>query len=120
MWGRFDNHQPDFDLEHFLAWSMAAIVLAGILLILLRTQRRQQGNFTSNSSSRLFGELCQAHELSPGERRMLKRLARTRSLSNPALLFVEPRFFNGRTLPKDSRIDMAEIERLRNQLFQHP
>jgi hypothetical protein len=117
VWGRFDHQRPRFDLGHFLMWSFVAMAMAGITLFVLRKQRRDSRGFTSNSPRKLFGELCRAHGLAFSERRVLKQLAYFRNAAHPALLFVEPRYFDSATLPTALESKAQQLQRLQDRLF---
>jgi hypothetical protein len=117
IWGRFDHERPRFDATH--VWTILSLValIIGLAVVSYRSSRRTKRHFDVDSPTRLFRELCRAHRLSFGKRRLLKRLAAVRSLSEPALLFVEPRHFDIAHLPDELRQSAEEIWRLRDRLF---
>ncbi len=117
VWGRFDHQRTaDATNQLLILVGMAAILIAA-LWIWFRATRRPKSRFTANSGSKLFRELARAHGLSFSTRRLLKRLAASRKLPSPALLFVEPQHFDPTTLPRTLQPAAKELQRVRAQLF---
>jgi hypothetical protein len=117
IWGRFDHERPRFDAEHL--WTILSIValVVGFAVVSYRSSQRAKRPFDVDKSTKLFRELCRAHRLSFGNRRLLKRLAAARNLSEPTLLFVEPRHFEIGQLPDGLCRYADEIRMLRDCLF---
>jgi hypothetical protein len=113
VWGRFDHERPTYGLCQILLVLSAAVVAIALGLVLLRLV----GRFRTNSSRAFFRELSRAHELSPLNRRALLRLAAARGLTNPSLLFVEPRHFETTDLPPALQLVEKELQLLRERLF---
>jgi hypothetical protein len=123
---RWEHMGDRFSGEHArLSGGEAMLIVGGGVLFILaivllhRAALDSHGRFAfaSNSSRRLFGELCRAHQLGYARRRLLKRLAAARGLSNSALLFVEPQWFDTTNLPVDLTERADELERIRDDLF---
>ena len=113
VWGRFDHERPTYGLGQILLVLGAAGVVTALGLVFLRLA----GRFRTSSSRAFFRELCRAHGLSQSSRRTLKRLAAARGLTNPAVLFVEPRHFEANDVPHAIQGAEDELRRLRDQLF---
>jgi hypothetical protein len=117
VWGRFDHEKPGFGTNQLL-WLLGIVLLLFITAVLKQAiKRRASRTFTSDSSSKLFRELCAAHGLRRTARNLLKRLAAARGLKNAASLFVEPQHFEETTLPIELRPSMLELGRLKKRLF---
>jgi hypothetical protein len=117
VWGRFDHQQPADGMSQTLVVVGMAILVALIFLIWLRANRRERREFQSDSSARLFRELCRAHNLNRADRRLLKRLAVSSGLASQALLFVEPQHFDSANLPRGLQASGNDLQRLRERLF---
>lgn len=65
----------------------------------------------------LFRALCRAHQLSRGECQLLRRLARSHRLNQPALVFVEAERFETEGLGAAWRDEQARLFALRDRLF---
>ncbi len=93
---------------------------AAVILLLWgasRWARRLEGDRTYTNAGRLFYELCRAHGLDAYSRRLLRRLASHARLSQPALVFVEPQWFDPAALPPSLAAEQARLEQLRARLF---
>jgi hypothetical protein len=117
VWGRFDHQRPADGTNQMLVVVGMAAMVALVMLIWLRASRREKRPFSTNSSARLFRELCRAHGLSYANRRLLKRLAAARGLAGPAFVFVEPKHFDTANLPDGLQNSADDVRRLRAQLF---
>ena len=117
VWGRFDHEKPGFSASQLL-WLLGIVALLVVVAAIKQIiKRRAARTFTSDSSSKLFRELCAAHGLRRAARKLLRRLADARGLKNAAALFVEPQHFDAGTLPIELRSNAAELERLSRRLF---
>jgi hypothetical protein len=95
------------------AASLAIIVVAWLISRSFAVRQRRIGN----SPSRLFKDLCLAHNLTNRERQMLGRMAQQFRLQQPAALFVEPAWWEAERLGTSWSRRMPEVERLRKRLF---
>ena len=117
VWGRFDHQRPSFD------WGQTLLIAGGIVLAIIavfvwhRVTGQSCKDFSVHSPARLFRELSRAHGLRLSNRRLLKRLAEARGLANPAVLFVEPKHFDVKTLPAELKPSAGELQQIRNHLF---
>jgi hypothetical protein len=115
VWGRFDHEQPGLTTTHLWTLLSLTALLLATLVVAYRSSRRNKLEFTSDSSRRLFRELCRAHRLTWADRRLLRYLARR--VAQPADLFVDASCFDTVNLPKRLQPSSREIQRLRDQLF---
>ncbi len=113
VWGRFDHKRPAYDSGQLLMilTFVALAVAIGLLLV------RMRSNFQTDSKRGLFSELCRAHGLNSSSRRLLKRLATGRGLTDAATLFVEPRHFESNDLPHALQAAKGDLQRLRDRIF---
>ena len=117
VWGRFDNDRPGTSTSQWMIviGVVAMALLAGMVWRVAK--RRSIKNFSSDSSAKLFRELCAAHGFSRASRRLLKRLAEARGVANPAMLFVEPQHFDAKSLPAELKSSAKELRRVHETLF---
>lgn len=116
VWGRFDHQRPVFGAHELIILVSVAALLAGALFW-EAIKRRREREFWFNSNSRLFAEMCHAHRLDRSSRRLLKQLAASRGLKNPAELFVEPDHFDTTNLPLELKPRAPGVRQLRHELF---
>jgi hypothetical protein len=100
-------------------WQAAAAVLAvvlaaggGLALWLTIRKTARQG------PAALFGELCQAHQLTFADRRLLRHLAHARHLPDPSRLFVEPQLFEGPVIRQAFGAQADRVTALQRRLFE--
>jgi hypothetical protein len=108
--------------EHgvFFYWAViaivAAIVLAFVLLFsLMRRKTRSQARL-------LFTELCNMHQLSIRQRRLLRRLAGMQNMDDPTSLMVDATQWHLDELEKQSQLRKSEVDELRklqSTLYSH-
>jgi len=116
LWGRFDHASTTSEIKPVL-FLLGGFALVAILAIVWNVfKRRSQRLYTSNSTSRLFRELCRAHQLSRADRRLLKNLAAAKAES-PAMLFIKPESFDGSRLPDALKSESTAIRKLHARLF---
>jgi hypothetical protein len=117
VWGRFDDQRPGDETSQLLIIAGVAALLAVAMLIWHLVADRSQRRFTSNSPAHLFRELSNAHGLSNSSRRLLKRVAAAHQIASPALLFVQPGYFDTSNLPASLAPNAKELQTLHDQLF---
>ena len=117
MGDRFSGKHAELNVSDILTLLGLVACLALILLMLHRFSGGSGGRLGGNSRARLFGELCRAHGLGFAARRLLKRLAASRGLESPAMVFVAPGCFNTVDLATELKPSLNEVERLRARLF---
>jgi len=98
---------------------MIAVVAAGIVLAIwvMTLLVRYRSQRTIHSPWQLFQDLCAAQGLSHGERSLARQLARDLQLDQPAVLFVEPAWWEHERLPQGLKRQAAVIDKLRRRLF---
>jgi hypothetical protein len=97
---------------------LTAVTLLVIVTIVWQViSRRRRRDFDYDRPPRLFTELCRAHRLSWSNRRLLKHLAIASGLKSPAMLFVEPEYFDMANVPPTLKASAAELRQLRHKLF---
>lgn len=96
---------------------MIAAVSASVVLVIWFISRlvQRRKRTTANSPWHLFRDLCAAQGFALPERQLLARLAKERNLAQPAMLFVEPAYWELERASGSSRT--AELERLRRRIF---
>jgi hypothetical protein len=103
-------------------WLSVGIIAAGALAIILaawvvlRWLSFRESNLT-HSPWRLYQDLCAAHGLSHRERQLLLRLARGFRLEQPAVLFVEPAWWDAERLGASFGSQLSALDKLRKKLF---
>ena len=97
--------------------AVAIAIIAAIWLTIHYFQSQQQ--HAQNSPWRLFTDLCALHELTRRQRHVLTRLARQYQLAQPAVLFIEPKWWEADQLGPTWSRHLPELRRLRLQIFSH-
>jgi hypothetical protein len=117
VWGRFDHQRPGFNPSQ-LVFLFTGIVVAIAAAVVWRVLKRRGARmFSSDSAAKLFRELCAAHGINRSGRRLLKQLADASGVSDPATLFVEPRYFQAEKIPRELRTSANELRLLGETLF---
>lgn len=86
--GGFRNYRSQFDSGDIALLVAGLTMLIGVLWLVARWSERRVRN---DSSLSLFWNLSKAHELTWSDRWLLWRIARNKRVSEPALLFLDPR-----------------------------
>jgi hypothetical protein len=117
VWGRFDHERPGINPNHLIV--VATVILMAVVAAVTwrMLKRRAAKTFSSDNSAKLFRELCAAHGIRRGDRRLLKELAAASGNVDPATLFVEPRYFEPRNLPHDMKASEKKLRLLEEMLF---
>ena len=110
------GHRVDWD--NLIIWGglFALVVVAMILLSRHFSQKESRGG--THNPHTLFHELCRAHGLNRGMRRLLMRLAMEHKLEYPASIFLEPDQFAAEQLPETLRSKSMQYAKLRDRLFE--
>jgi hypothetical protein len=121
--GGFSNLGNTFHQEGaIVGWQAVGIIvgtattLIGMFWLTTRLLRARQKRST-NCPWQLFKELCAAHDLSYRDRQLLTQLAQQHRLEQPAMLFVEPTWWEADKLGRGWQRSLAEIHGLRDRLF---
>jgi hypothetical protein len=101
--------------EVLILAAVTLLVVAAIIYQSISSRRRR--DFAYDRPPRLFFELCKAHKLNWSNRRLLKQLAAARGVKFPAMLFVEPDYFETTNLPAALQPAATELRNLRRKLF---
>jgi hypothetical protein len=118
VWGRFDHGRSGINTSHAVTFLGALALLALVLFAWHCLSRPAARKFSCDSSRRLFRELCGAHRLNLSRRRLLKRLASARQIADPAMLFLQPEYFETTSLPAHLESSTVEIQKLHDRLFE--
>lgn len=112
---RFRPGQAGGGAAMWLTLLMAAAGLALVWLAIQALSRHRQR--LRHSPWRLFRDLCAAHRLTRRQRQLLRRLAQAQQLSQPAVLFLDPRAWDLAPLgPLDPRT-RHDLETLQRELL---
>jgi hypothetical protein len=105
------------DLSDVLLWGGVLLGVAVGVWVLARISSKQQTRRRTNYPRGLFRELCQAHQLSHGDKKLLQHIARWQRLPHPSRLFLEPERFDTMNLSSPLQAKQSEISALRERLF---
>ena len=94
----------------------AAVTIIGLAWLAMRFLRSRQKKI-SHCPWRLFKDLCAAHELNYRDRQLLTQLARQHRLQQPAVLFVEPAWWDTDRLGAAWQRSLGEVQALQERLF---
>ncbi len=86
--GGFRSNRAQFDSGDVVVFLVG---LAAVIAVLWLVARWSERRVRSDSSVGLFLTLAKAHAVSWGDRWLLWRIARARGVTEPALLFLDPR-----------------------------
>ena len=121
--GFFSNLGNTFHQEGaIVGWEAAGIIVgvattlipaAWLTMRFLKVRKRR----ISHCPWRLFKDLCAAHELTHRERQLLTQLAHQHRLQQPAMLFIEPVWWEADRLGNAWQRSLAELHSLRDRLF---
>lgn len=95
------------------AAATAIILLTWLVMVLVRYRAQRTGH----SPWQLFHDLAAAHGLSYSERTLVRQLARDLQLDQPAVLFVEPAWWDRDRLPTALQSHAPLLDKLRKRLF---
>ena len=110
------GHRVDWD--NLIIWGgLIALVVVAMILLSRHFSQKEPRRGRHNPHA-LFHELCRAHGLDRGTRRLLMRLAVANRLENPASVFLEPDQFAREQLPDKLRSKSKQYANLRDRLFE--
>jgi len=111
---RFLFAAGDENLPIYLGIMVVLIVaISAVVFVVNRVFHR----WRYNSHASLFRGLCRVHGLDRKTRGLLKQLAQHHRLSQPALLFVEPKWFSPKTLGTRFASQQKDLMELAKRLF---
>lgn len=111
--GEYSHSLAGRIVADFLILSILAVLFTSLTYLIWRQLRERRANLPQG----LFAELCAAHGLSKAEQRLLRRLAKRQTLTDPLPLFIEPRYFETCDKFADLRDQKALLAQLRQRLF---
>ena len=113
----FRRTGPGLELIDFLpAAIVLALVVVGIV-VAVKFYKRSDFSKPCDDPGKMFRQLCAAHKLDLGSRRLLMQLATAREMAHPAVVFVTPTAFHADDLPTSLRQEEARLEELAARLF---
>jgi hypothetical protein len=109
-------------LENLAGWRLGVLAVAAALVVIGITAARSwllkaREHVRQTCPQHLLHELCVAHRLGPGDRKLIQRLARERGLAHPALLFLEPVLWDAGQLGAFGQRHAAALATLQKQVF---
>ncbi|MEM9352831.1 MAG: hypothetical protein AAGA92_07440 [Planctomycetota bacterium] len=120
-WQRLGDglHKPGgrAGLGEMLGVLAGVVALAGLVFAIEHLRRRFDFTLTCNDSTKLFRELCNAHELDYPSRRLLRRVSAAAGFDEPAAVFLSPEWFDPERLPKRLAAEERRLQELRERLF---
>ncbi len=90
MSNHFRGERARWGIDDYVVAALLVAAVAIAVWILSRQAALLERRRHTNSPRALFRQLCRAHGLKFGNRRLLWQLARYHRLEHPARLFVEP------------------------------
>ncbi len=116
MGRNFREASSRFQWSHvFLVLAIIAVLAVAVWLLVRYVHFRETRGF--RNPRRLFKELCAAHGLPRGRRKLLLRLATAHQIALPAALFLEPDRFDVAQLPPSWQSQQVALEELRDAIF---
>jgi len=100
-----------------LVWLLIAIGLITAVALAVFFGNQFVYRRRHNSHPGLFAALCRVHGLDGNTRRLLRQVARSHNLAQPARLLTEPQWLDPVNLRGSVQRRRAELTKLRNRLF---
>lgn len=92
-------------------------VIAAAIVVVLKIRKQNDMTEHCDDPDKLFRELSLAHELDRGSQKLLRQLADSLQLTQPAEIFLKPAYFQTAQIPAELRNEAAELEALEKRLF---
>lgn len=104
-------------MEDLVYWGLilAGVVVVGIIFSFINKLLRRRRGYASPLG--LFLSLCRAHKLKWSECWLLWRLSRSKHLTDPARVFLEPEWFKTPRLSAELRRKATQLNGIYNRLF---
>jgi len=105
------------DFIEMLPYLIGLVVLCAGIAAVVAYLKYNDFSKPCNDPNRLFRELCRAHGLDRGSRKLLQQLAMQTGLVQPAEVFLTPAVFEVNQLPEQLQRERERVMELRGQLF---
>ena len=105
------------DPMDLLPLGIVLVVFAIVIAIVVRVRKRNDMSEPCDDPEKLFRELSMAHELDRGSQKLLRRLANSLQMAQPAEVFLRPACFQAGGIPAALQSETAELEALGKRLF---
>ncbi len=105
------------DFMEMLPYLIGLVVIGAGIAAVVAYIKHNDFSKPCNDPSRLFRELCKAHGLDRGNRKLLQQLAAQTGLAEAADVFLTPAVFDAGQLPEQLRAEGERVQELRGQLF---
>ncbi len=117
MGSRFRGSRGRGDISDLLPYLIGMVVIGIGVAIVVAIAKRKDFSKPCDDPNKLFRQLCIAHHLDFGSRRLLLKLATALDLAQPALVFVTPEAFEPNHLPPQLYAEQARLAELSQRLF---
>lgn len=105
------------ELADLLPYAIGAAVIGLGIWGAMQWIKRNDTSLPCDDPWKLFRELCHAHGLDGSSQRLLRKLAETRQLQQPAEVFLTPSVFDTSKLPPALQSQSQQLRNLRARLF---
>ena len=105
------------DTTQMLVWLLIAGVVIGVISAILAAATRIAHRRRYNSHPALFNCLSKVHGLNAASRRLMRKVVRQHRLTQPARLFIEPKWLDPVNLRGWPQPQAVELAKLRSRLF---
>ncbi len=111
------RNRGQIDWIDFLPLAIVVAVVVIAFTALAKLRQRNDMTTPCYDSNKLFREVCLAHSLDRGSRKLLWRLAQAAQLAQPAEVFLRPSLFQPGRIPSELTNSAGDLEALRTRLF---
>ncbi len=112
--GGFRRNRAQFDSSDLVFVVAGFAVAFAVLWLMARSSERR---VNSNSSFGLFWTLAKAHDIPWADRWLLWRIARTKGVAEPALLFLDPRLTSPQFMGQLAPQSLTRLKAFRRTVF---